>query len=171
MVKANSDRFLELYVHWHLSGSGRTKFLRWRLVSQWFNTRALLEQRVDILSYLQHVRVYLTSNLDPKSLSGAHVVVTTYDVVKSEYDSYNPSTKNMSKSKTKSKTPTNADGDDSDTSDNFGRTVMSKTVKSKTTRKKDALFRVRWWRIVLGIVTFFLPISALTLTARWSPHY
>ncbi|KAF8639149.1 hypothetical protein AX17_001638 [Amanita inopinata Kibby_2008] len=81
---------------------------------------------------------------DPANLK-AHVVITTYDVVKSEYDAYQTSALGESQLKDSKK---KQKGDDS--SDEDDGEVASKT-KPKTTRgaKKAALFRIKWWRVVL----------------------
>ena len=76
-----------------------------------------------------------------------HVVVTTYDTVKSEYDSYNPSAKDESK-KSKASSKRKDDDSDFDDSESDG---FRKTKKSKGT-KKCALFNVKWWRSVLGAI-------------------
>ena len=79
------------------------------------------------------------------------MVVTTYDVVKSEYVAHMSSAKDESQSKPTSKKNKSADSDDDsdDSVEHFGRTIASKTKKSKAP-KKSALFQVQWWRIVLG---------------------
>ena len=80
-------------------------------------------------------------------------MVTTYDVVKSEYEAHTAPTKDESQTKQgakKKKATTHSDDDDSDDSaEHFGRTIAAKTKKSKSP-KKSALFQVKWWRIVLG---------------------
>lgn len=91
--------------------------------------------------------------LDPAILRNVHVVVTTYDVVKSEYEVYNSlSAKDEAKTTTKKgKAPSSDDEDSADSAEHFGRTLVSKAKKS-TTQKKSALFQVKWWRIVLGML-------------------
>lgn len=95
---------------------------------------------------------------DPAKLKMAHVVVTSYSIVSSEHGTYlSNATDEAAKSK-KGKASSSSDSDDGsddDTSDsekNFGKTVRKKKVsKYGRTNKtgKDALFRVKWWRIVL----------------------
>jgi SNF2 family DNA or RNA helicase len=112
------------------------------------------------LAFTRYKHNLTSYQLDPKNLRRAHVVVTTYDVVKSEYESYNPSAKDESKSKSKSKKKAPVDSSDdeldsSDSADHFGRTVASKkAAKAKAGKKKDALYQLKWWRIVLGILIF-----------------
>jgi hypothetical protein len=76
------------------------------------------------------------------------VVISTYTTVASEHSSFRFDAKDESKGKKKK-----ADTDDSDSgssSENFGRTLVNKKKTGKVKDKKDALFRVKWWRIVLG---------------------
>ena len=89
--------------------------------------------------------------IDHAVLEKYHVVVTTYDTVKSEYVSYNPSAKDESKKSKASSKGKNADsdGDDSE-SDSFTKTKKSKSRGAK----KCALFNVKWWRSVLGAIIF-----------------
>jgi len=76
--------------------------------------------------------------------------VTTYDVVKSEYEAHISSAKDESQPKSKKNNKSADSDDDSDDSgEHFGRTIASKARKSKVP-KKSALFQVQWWRIVLG---------------------
>jgi hypothetical protein len=92
----------------------------------------------------------LTTQPDPNALRKVRVVVTTYDVVKSEYEAHIAPTKDESQKKqaTKKKASTLSDDENSDDSaEHFGRTIKSKKSKSP---KKSALFQVKWWRIVLG---------------------
>jgi len=84
-------------------------------------------------------------------LEKQHIVVTTYDTVKSEYAVFNPAAKNESKGSSKASQSKDSD-DDSDATD-FGHTAKRKTTRSS--KKKCALYGVRWWRIVLGLCFFF----------------
>ena len=69
--------------------------------------------------------------------------MTSYSIVASEYGAFDPPAKDEGKKKsTKSKKSQAVDSDD-DSSD------VGHTIK-KTTKKKDAICRVEWWRIVLG---------------------
>jgi hypothetical protein len=80
------------------------------------------------------------------------VVVTTYDVVKSEYEAHIAPTKDESQRKQaakKKKAPTLSDDENSDDdAEHFGRTITGKAKKKSP--KKSGLFQVKWWRIVLG---------------------
>ena len=80
-------------------------------------------------------------------------MVTTYDVVKSEYEAHIAPTKDESKTKPGAKKKKGAALSDDENSDDsiehFGRTIAAKTKRTKSP-KKSALFQVKWWRIVLG---------------------
>ena len=79
-----------------------------------------------------------------------HIVVTTYDTVKSEYVSYSPPAKDESKtSKASSKKSTPDDSDD-ESEEDFGRTIKKPAVKGKAPVKKCAIYGLKWYRIVLG---------------------
>jgi hypothetical protein len=60
-------------------------------------------------------------------------------------------------SKTKKKqADTDSDDASSDDSANFGKTLQAKraaktAMKKKPAKKRNALFEVKWWRIVLGL--------------------
>jgi hypothetical protein len=97
--------------------------------------------------------VNLLFYIDHKILEKYHVVVTTYDTVKSEYDSYNPSAKDESKKAKASSKAKNADSDfDDSDSDSIKKSKRSKGAK------KCALFNVKWWRSVLGAILKSLTI-------------
>lgn len=87
---------------------------------------------------------------DPKKLKGAHVVITTYETVRSEWQTFSPEVKDEGKTKKKvEKTKKNSDDDSSESEfETFGRTPAA--TKKSTKKEKDALFQVRWWRVVLG---------------------
>ncbi|KAJ7311499.1 SNF2 family DNA-dependent ATPase [Mycena albidolilacea] len=90
----------------------------------------------------------------PATLKRAHVVITTYDTVRSEHAAFSPTTKDDLKASAakakKSSAESDADGSDSD-ADHFGRTVAAKKGKTaaKPKPKVCPLFEVKWWRIVL----------------------
>ncbi|KAJ6502104.1 SNF2 family DNA-dependent ATPase [Mycena sanguinolenta] len=93
-----------------------------------------------------------------KSSSGlkkAHVVITTYDTVRSEHAVFAPTVNDELKTAAKSKkTSAASDSDSSDSeADHFGRTVAAKKGKTKAATKPKAkvcpLFEVKWYRIVL----------------------
>lgn len=69
--------------------------------------------------------------------------MTSYSVVMSEYGTYKPA-KDESKGKGKKKVQ-NSDSDDDSGSDDLPKRPAPKRGKAK-----DALFRLKWWRIVLG---------------------
>ncbi|KAF7337965.1 SNF2 family DNA-dependent ATPase [Mycena venus] len=90
---------------------------------------------------------------DSKDLRRAHVVITTYDTVRSEHAAFAPTAKDEIKTAAaKAKKSADSDSDDSDSeADHFGRTVAAKKGKTaaKTKPKVCPLFEVKWWRIVL----------------------
>lgn len=86
---------------------------------------------------------------DPAELKNAHIVVTTYDTVKSEYNVYNPADDKETDKKSKAKKKS-LDESDSD-SDSDARPAIKRPARAS--RKKDALLKIRWWRIVLGMST------------------
>ena len=89
---------------------------------------------------------------DPEALSRAHVVVTSYAIVASEYATFQPAAKDESKPKKSNtkKDESRPDSDSSSEAEHFGRTLASKKKSTAPKgKKKDALFKVRWWRIVL----------------------
>lgn len=141
-----ADRFLSaLFVRLLWSPSGQRRSARWLLDSLLYNITDHPVQPVSLCTSLSTRS--LTRGVDPNKLRKAHVVVTTYDVVKSEYGALNPSVKNEGKAKKNKPTASTANSDDSDSED-FGRTVKG-AKKTKAGAKKDALFHLRWWRIVL----------------------
>jgi hypothetical protein len=76
------------------------------------------------------------ANLQPvaKTLEQYDVVVTTFQTVASEYNTHQTTIK-----------PVEVDSDDSSDKD-FGR----KTLKKKSTKPLNALFEVKWHRVVVG---------------------
>ncbi|KAI0058318.1 hypothetical protein BV25DRAFT_1830155 [Artomyces pyxidatus] len=118
------------------------------LVSQW---AAEVQKMAVGLTVIEHHGASRAT--DPAALQRAHVVVTSYATVASEHSAFAPEAKDESKPKSKSKKAAAAASDSDESSseaEHFGRTLAAKkkatTSKSK---KKDALFRVKWWRIVL----------------------
>lgn len=65
----------------------------------------------------------------------------------SEHGAFSPSAKDESKSK-KSKKASNDSGSDISDDSVVGKSLKA---KSRTVKKKDVLFRVRFWRVVLGM--------------------
>lgn len=89
--------------------------------------------------------------LDPAVLRKHHVIVTTYDTVKSEYEAYLPAAKDEGQAKLKLKSKSKAAGVSSDSEDSDDIVTRLKKKKGgKAVAKKDALFRIRYWRVVLG---------------------
>ena len=88
----------------------------------------------------------------PEALSRAHVVVTSYAIVASEYAAFKPEAKDESKAKKNNarKEESHPESDSGSEAENFGRTLAGKKKSTASKgRKKDALFKVKWWRIVL----------------------
>lgn len=110
------------------------------LVGQWADEI----KKMTKLTVLKHHGNARTT--DPQALRRHNVVVTTYDVVKSEYAVFVPEAKDESK-KSKAKASLGDSDSDSEEAEHFGRTVKKLTASSS--KKKDALFNVKWWRIVL----------------------
>ncbi|KAI0634006.1 SNF2 family N-terminal domain-containing protein [Trametes polyzona] len=107
------------------------------LVSQW---ESEVKKYTTGLRVRQHHGASRTS--DPYELERAHIVVTSYSVVTSEYGAYSAG-KDESKADGKKK----GKGSDSDSdSDSIGKRLKAAPKRGKV---KDALFRVKWWRIVL----------------------
>ena len=87
---------------------------------------------------------------DPEVLKRAHVVITSYAIVGSEHGVFDPKVKDESKNKNKKGSSSKAGSSSGSDSDHFGRTLGSKKKPATASgKKKDALFRVKWWRIVL----------------------
>ncbi len=58
-----------------------------------------------------------------------------------------PDAKDEGKAKGKAKKKAVQDNDSDDDSDDFTKRIKASTRRGK---QKDALFRVKWWRVVLG---------------------
>ncbi|KAI0320422.1 SNF2 family N-terminal domain-containing protein [Amylostereum chailletii] len=116
------------------------------LVSQW---AAEIKRMAPGYTVIEHHGASRTTN--PEVLKRAHVVITSYAIVSSEHGSYVPDAKDESKGKSKSKSK--KDDSDSDEleseSEHFGRAIASKKKPAAKRSVKDALFRVKWFRIVL----------------------
>ena len=75
-------------------------------------------------------------------------MITSYAIVASEYAAFQPKDESKPKKGSDSKTVSGSDSDSE--ADHFGRTLESKKkLGTANGKKKDALFRVQWWRIVL----------------------
>ncbi|KZT01342.1 uncharacterized protein LAESUDRAFT_739218 [Laetiporus sulphureus 93-53] len=107
------------------------------VISQWASE---IKKIAVGLTVIEHHGASRTS--DPKVLGKAHVVITSYSTVTSEYNAYNPASDEGSSSRKKGKKQSLDDSDDD--------SVICKTqIKTSRRKEKDAIFRVRWWRIVL----------------------
>lgn len=89
------------------------------------------------------------SSPDPEALRRAHVVITSYAIVASEHGTFDPKVKDESKQKKGSNSKAESSSDSDSEADHFGRTLANKKKPAASGKKKDALFRVKWWRIVL----------------------
>ncbi|KAH9996318.1 SNF2 family N-terminal domain-containing protein [Russula vinacea] len=116
------------------------------LVSQWASEISKMAKNLTVIEHHGPSRT-----TDPAALRRAHVVITSYAIVSSEHGTFEPKVKDESKSKkggNNSKTESSSDSDFE--ADHFGRTLVNKKKPAITSgKKKDALFRVKWWRIVL----------------------
>lgn len=89
----------------------------------------------------------MSHSSDPEKLKKAHVVITSYSIVANEHATYSFDATDESKPKKSKKSTAAASDDNSDGSEsNFARALKKKS----TVKQKDALFKVKWWRIVLG---------------------
>ncbi|KAI0922976.1 hypothetical protein AcV5_009827 [Taiwanofungus camphoratus] len=114
------------------------------VVSQWASE---IKKIAIGLRVIEHHGQSRTS--DPTEIERAHVVITSYSTVASEFGAYNPAASDESKtSKTKPKKSQNSSGDESDDG-TLGHTLVNAKRKAPKKKPKNALFRVKWWRIVL----------------------
>ncbi|KAJ6525458.1 SNF2 family DNA-dependent ATPase [Mycena vulgaris] len=119
------------------------------LVGQWADE---IKKMAEGLTVVKHQGPSRTKS--SAVLRRAHVVITTYDTVRSEHASFAPTAKDELKTaaaKAK-KASAASDSDDSDSeAEHFGRTVKKgkAPAKGKPKDKACALFEVKWWRIVL----------------------
>jgi hypothetical protein len=128
------------------------KSRKWPTASRSSSTRAQAERRV-CTSPVFLVSTALTIVIGSAPLRRAHVVITTYDTVRSEHAAFAPTAKNELKTAAnKAKASTDSDSDSDSDADHFGRTVAAKKGKApaKTKPKVCPLFEIKWWRIVLG---------------------
>ncbi|KAH9034929.1 SNF2 family N-terminal domain-containing protein [Lactarius hengduanensis] len=116
------------------------------LVSQWASEISKMAKK---LTVIEHHGASRATN--PETLRRAHVVVTSYAIVASEYAASHPEAKDESKSKKTNSTQKDESRSDSGSeAEHFGRTLASKKKSTSAKgKKKDALFNVKWWRIVL----------------------
>ncbi|KAG6336400.1 hypothetical protein ID866_2694 [Astraeus odoratus] len=117
------------------------------LVSQWASEISRMTVGLRVIEHHGQNRT-----TDPYTLQNAHVVITSYTTAASEHATFAPEVKNESgKSKSKksgkSKDHNIADSNsDLDSSDGLTKKLNAKVKMGKS---KDALFRVKWFRIVL----------------------
>ncbi|KAH8112239.1 P-loop containing nucleoside triphosphate hydrolase protein [Phellopilus nigrolimitatus] len=118
------------------------------LVSQW--AQEISKMAVG-LRVIEHHGPTRTAN--PDVLKRAHVVITSYSVLSSEYGAFEKRQLEKASAKSKSRSKDSSDDDDddslSDETSNFGRTVAKKKASGKPKKIMDALFHLKWWRIAL----------------------
>lgn len=114
------------------------------LVSQWASEISRMAVGLRVIEHHGQSRT-----TDPLKLKQAHVVVTSYSTVASEYATFAPEAKDETKSK-KSKSKAMAAASDSDSDSSEGLTKQL-AWKKRTGKSKDALFQVKWFRVVLGM--------------------
>ncbi len=89
----------------------------------------------------------MSHSSDPEKLKKAHVVITSYSIVANEHATYSFDATDESKPKKSKKSTAAASDDNSDGSEsNFARDLKKKS----TIKQQDALFKVKWWRLMLG---------------------
>ncbi|KAH9830624.1 SNF2 family N-terminal domain-containing protein [Rhodofomes roseus] len=109
------------------------------VVSQWASEVARMAPGLIVVEHHGPNRT-----TDPAKLERAHVVVTSYTIVSSEHGVYTGGGTNKAPKKKQS-----LDDSDSDSSVGSSLPARKTTRRAATKAKKDALFRVRWWRTVL----------------------
>ncbi|KZT22942.1 hypothetical protein NEOLEDRAFT_1157534 [Neolentinus lepideus HHB14362 ss-1] len=105
------------------------------LVAQWKSEAAKITEGLRVIEHHGPKRT-----TDPEDLKRAHLVVTTYQIVEKEYQAYQNDPKNA------------APASDDEESDDFGNTLLKKKPKTrpkKAAEVRSALFKVKWWRVVL----------------------
>ncbi|KIY49841.1 hypothetical protein FISHEDRAFT_40909 [Fistulina hepatica ATCC 64428] len=116
------------------------------LVEQW---AAEVKDKAIDMKVVVHHGPKRTNN--PAEFRKAHVIVTTYDVVKSEYEAFLSTAKNEGNGKVKSSKsstllrPAGISSSDDDSDNHLNRRLATKSSKAA----KCALFRVKWWRVAL----------------------
>ena len=142
----------ELYARLLSLANGQKRLRGWRAWEFW-SIRELQELQVKIASSsLFFILLNLLFYKDHAVLEKYHII-TTYDTVKSEYVSYNPSAKDESKKSRASLKGKDADSDcDDSESDSFAKTKKSRSKGAK----KSTFFKVKWWRSVLGATPYYL---------------
>ncbi|EJD05330.1 uncharacterized protein FOMMEDRAFT_138838 [Fomitiporia mediterranea MF3/22] len=104
------------------------------LVSQWASE---IQKMAVGLRVIEHHGPSRTTN--PETLKRAHVVITSYSVLSSEYGVYQNAEGK----------PRKGGGGSSEESDSSDDIIRKRSVGKGKARGKDALFRIKWWRIVL----------------------
>ncbi|KAF8266996.1 P-loop containing nucleoside triphosphate hydrolase protein [Lactarius quietus] len=128
------------------------------LVSQWASEISKMAKKLTVVEYHGASR-----STNPETLTRAHVVVTSYAIVASEYAASQPEAKDKSKAKTSNskKAESHPESDSSSEADHFGRMLASKKKASAPKgKKKDALFNTKaaqacstldgknWWCLI-----------------------
>ncbi|KAF7311329.1 hypothetical protein MKEN_01034600 [Mycena kentingensis (nom. inval.)] len=121
------------------------------LVSQWAEEiKKVVEANYNVI---KHQGVGRTKSA--LALKRAHVVITTYDTVRSEHAAFAPTTKDDIKAKAKKAAAADASEEESAEEsevEHFGRKLASKSkpaAKKPAKPKACALFEVKWFRVVL----------------------
>ncbi|KAJ7461525.1 SNF2 family DNA-dependent ATPase [Mycena latifolia] len=118
------------------------------LVGQWADE---IKKMAEGLTVVKHQGPSRTKS--SAVLRRAHVVITTYDTVRSEHAAFAPTAKDELKTAAaKAKAKASSDSDDSASeAEHFGRTVKKgkAPAKGKVKEKVCPLFDVKWFRIVL----------------------
>ncbi|TFK53181.1 hypothetical protein OE88DRAFT_1626853 [Heliocybe sulcata] len=105
------------------------------LVAQWKSEAAKMTEGLRVIEHHGPKRT-----TDPEVLKRCHIVVTTYQIVEKEYQAYLSDAKKA------------GPASDDEESDDFGNTLLKKKPKTRAKKAqevKNALFKVKWWRIVL----------------------
>ncbi|KAJ7286231.1 SNF2 family DNA-dependent ATPase [Mycena rebaudengoi] len=122
------------------------------LVGQWADEVAKMAEGLVVIKHQGPSRTKSAA-----VLRRAHIVVTTYDTIRSEHAAFEPTAKDEIKSaaaKAKSTVVISSDSESDSEAEHFGRTVAAKkgkapAPKGKAKPKASAVFEVKWWRIVL----------------------
>ncbi|KAL6306911.1 SNF2 family N-terminal domain-containing protein [Sparassis latifolia] len=113
------------------------------VVSQWAQE---VEKFAIGLKVIEHHGPNRTQN--PADLERAHVVITSYPTVASEYAAHGGDAKDEGDS-TKSKKKKKQDNNSDDSDDSVGKTLKKTRQKASRKKQKAALFGVNWFRIIL----------------------
>ncbi|THH01396.1 hypothetical protein EW145_g6925 [Phellinidium pouzarii] len=126
------------------------------LVSQWASEISKMAVGLRVIEHhgptrtTKHIRLFLSSK-DPETLRRAHIVITSYSVLSSEHSAYEQ--RQVEKTVSKSKLKANESSEEDEENDSDESQLSSTVKKGKKTGKPkkimDALFHLKWWRIVL----------------------